>query len=177
MTNPIQKLVNDTDVHWLKLCVFPSCFCASRPLIPSIEGGSSVALFIAILHHKSCAPWAVGAFTGQIVPAQAIVVAQSAISAAIGSNPSLFVSKDFVELWRSSHLCVGRENAASSPAQGWFTGGSAGAAGEDMPDLQHGFEEMSIEDAGTGQPKDPVQPCTEDLETLHFLGATQEFCS
>ncbi len=26
-------------------------------------------LFIAILHRKSCAPWAVGAFTGQIVPA------------------------------------------------------------------------------------------------------------
>ena len=39
------------------------------------------------------------------------------------------------------------------------------AAGEDMPELQHGFEEMSVEDAGTGQPKDPVQPSTEDLET------------
>ncbi len=39
------------------------------------------------------------------------------------------------------------------------------AADQDMPDLQHGFEEMSVEDAGTGQPKDPVQPSTEDLET------------
>ncbi len=37
--------------------------------MPSIGGGSSVVLFVAILHHKSCAPWAVGAFTGQIVPA------------------------------------------------------------------------------------------------------------
>ena len=35
-----------------------------------------------------------------------------------------------------------------------------------MPELQHGFEEMSVEDAGTGRPKDLVQPCTEDLETL-----------
>ena len=44
-------------------------FIAMLHHIPSIGGGSSVVLSIAILHHKSCAPWAVGAFTGQIAPA------------------------------------------------------------------------------------------------------------
>ncbi len=91
-------------------------------IIPSIRGDSNVVLlFVAILHHKSCAPWAVWALTGQIVPAWAIVVAQSAITATTGSNPSLLVSKGFVELRRSAHALVGREDAASSPARDWFT--------------------------------------------------------
>ena len=96
-------------------------FVAILHHILSIRGDSNVVLFVAILHHKSCAPWAVWALTGQIVPAWAIVVAQSAITAAIGSNPSLLVSKGFMELRRSAHALVGREDAASSPAQGWFT--------------------------------------------------------
>ena len=72
------------------------------------------------------------------------------------STRSAQMMKLQVESERSSEDCLVAPATAVA---------ATSAAGEDMPELQHGFEEMSVEDAGTGQPKDPVQPSTEDLET------------
>ncbi len=72
------------------------------------------------------------------------------------STRSAQMMKLQVESERSSEDCLVAPATAVA---------ATSAAGEDMPDLQHGLEQTTIEDAGTGQPKDPVQPCTKDLKT------------
>ena len=61
------------------------------------------------------------------------------------STISAHMMKLQVESERSSEDCLVAPAAVVA---------ATSAAGEDMPDLQHGFEEMSVEDAGTGRPKD-----------------------